>query len=347
MDLAYHVLAAELVIMILAIFSIIIARTIRNIKERRMMQRRESLHKIFTKALLENRLIALSEIPQSIIHYPDLLTVLEDFDHLFLDTLWIQMKERLVDGFLFKKAIAFLKETSWRNNLLGLRCIALDAQRLLKTSKNRSLVLTLLDHDKFIVRQMAAICLIRTEDKELIHCVVKKMVTEYPMAQYPYRDQFIKGNKRTLSILKELADQEQNPQVIAALLDILSTKLTGNLVPLAAKHRGSKDDSCRLAAVKIFSSIPGEASELYLCEALADSNENIRAEAAKGLGKIVAVNSIPALTLALRDKGWVLRLEAAIALKSLGAPGKAALFAQDQYDHPEAYKAARFVLSIP
>lgn len=347
MNLAYIVLVIEMVVMALAIMFIIIARIIRNVKEKRMEHRRECLHKIFTKALQENRVMTLSEFPKNLIYYSDLLPVMETFDRLFLGALWTQTKEGIIDGLMYKKAIFFLKGPSWRNNLLGLRCIALDAQRLLKTSNNKALILPYLDHDKFIVRQMAAICLIRTEDKELIRCVVNRMVEEYPMAQYPYRDQFIQGNKRILSILEELADHDKNPKVIAALLDILSTKLSGNLVPLAAKYRNSQDDNCRLAAIKVFSSIPGEASERYLCEGLNDPNESNRAEAAKGLGKIVAVKSIPALTLALRDNSWSLRLQAAIALRSMGTPGKAALFEQDQYAHPEAYKAARFVLSIP
>lgn len=363
MDLAYIVFVIEIVAIFVAILSIVIVRIIRNIQEHRTKQRRDALRKIFTHALQNNQLITPAEIPKALNCYLDLIVVLETFDRLFLGALWIQTKEVIIDKFLLKQAVNLLKSSSWRNNLLGLRCIALDAKRLIKTSHFSSLnhlwshtsnfgpkggiVIALLNHAKFIVRQLAAICLIRTEDKKLIHHVVNRMVEEYPMAQYPYRDQFIQGNTTTMSILEELAEHEKNPKVIAALLDILSARLTGNLVPLAAKYRNSPDDNCRLAAIKIFASIPGEASEVYLSEALNDPNEINRAEAAKGLGKIVAVKSIPALVLALRDKSWALRLQAAIALKSMGALGKAALFEQDQYAHPEAYKAARFVLSIP
>ncbi|MBI5491970.1 MAG: HEAT repeat domain-containing protein [Deltaproteobacteria bacterium] len=80
----------------------------------------------------------------------------------------------------------------------------------------------------------------------------------------------------------------------------------------------------RAAAADILGEIAGEIAspgiEAAFIEALSDTEQDIRAKAAKGLGKIRSVAALPHLCSALRDPFWVVRLHAARALGLIGDP---------------------------
>jgi len=58
---------------------------------------------------------------------------------------------------------------------------------------------------------------------------------------------------------------------------------------------------------------------------LADPDSSVRSAAARTLGHLAARTAIPALTIALSDPVWLVRLRSAVALAETGAPGRAAL----------------------
>jgi HEAT repeat protein len=64
-----------------------------------------------------------------------------------------------------------------------------------------------------------------------------------------------------------------------------------------------------------------EQSTEVLLQMLSDGAPVVRAAAAQGLGRLGYWPAVQALRLALADSAWLVRQSAALALRSLGAPG--------------------------
>lgn len=343
MRITLIVLTIEFALLFLCFGGLLGVRLTRNWQARQTARRRKALQQLFADAMQKQEILRIDQIAPSLLNYQDLLTTVETFDRFFLDSIWQETKQRLIDAYLAKKARLLVQSARWRDRLLGLRCIALNPKQLL----DERTVAPLLNDKKFIVRILAASSMVRTEQKELLLPVLKRMVQEPPIGRYAYRDLLINGGEHIFQWIEEIADQETDPPLVAASLDVLAARISHNLLPLAIKHIYSPDLACRLAAIKIFASIPSHESTRHLTQLLLDENWQIRAAAAQGLGKILALSSIPELSRALQDSEWSVRLQAASALKAMGKEGIAALYRQDAQQHPAAYEIAKYILAIP
>lgn len=342
-DLAVKILILEVVVLFLVFLGILFIRFKRHREDRNIIENREKLSQILADGLQKNRVIENSEIPPKLQNYQILLATLEAFNRNFRDRVWQQTRLHLIDGFLLPKVKGFLTSKKWQNQLLGLRCIALDPKRLM----DDELVIPLLDSHSFLVRVTSATCMVHSDRKELLMAVVNRILKEAPLARYPFRDLLVTGSAETFKWIEEIALSETNPEIIALCLDVLSTKMGKNLLPLAAQHIHSEDRNCRLTSIKIFSNIPSEESKHFLSECLNDSDSEIRAEAARGLGNIKATSQIPQLTQVLNDPDWFVRLQAALALKAMGGEGRSVLFRQDVAKSPAAHEVAQYVMALP
>lgn len=343
MKIAIIILMIELSLLLFSFGCMVCVRLVRNWQEKETIHRRKLLKELLANSIQKHEVLHLDQINPRLLRYQDLLATVETFDRLFLDSIWQETKQHLIDTYLGKKALLFAQSSSWRDRQLGLRCIALNPKQLM----NKQVVVPLLNDSKFIVRILAASSMIHAEQKDLLLAVLKRMIQEPEMGRYAYRDLLINSEEITFQWMEEIANEETDPALIASCLDVLSTKITHNLLPLAIKHLGSSDLACRLAAIKILSSIPGDESKKYLSQMLCEKNGKIRAEAAQGLGKILALSSIPDLSIALQDSEWFVRLQAATALKSMGKEGRAALYRQDPQQNLDAYEIAQYILAIP
>lgn len=343
MKLIVTILTIELLVLLFCFASMIFIRCLRNFQEDQTKKRRKELKKILVQSIEKQQVLTIEEIPSRLRHYEDLLAIVETFDRYFLDAIWWETKKCIIEEFLAKKALSYIKSSNWQKRQLGLRCIALDPKRLIETKT----VIFLLNDSKFIIRILAASVMIHAEQKDLLLAVLKRMIQEAPMARYAYRDLLINSGHTSFQWMEEIASDEKDPKIIAACLNALSTKIRRNLLPLAIKYIHYPDLSCRLASIEIFSKTPSEASQKYLTESLCDTNAKIRSQAAIGLGLLHALSSIPNLSLALQDPEWTVRMQAANALKLMGKEGREELYKQTPEQNAQAFEIAKYILSLP
>lgn len=337
------ILMIQIVILILIFLAIALIRLWKYMRASREKQHADLIKRLISASIQKKQILEVSSIPKGLRHLSDLLPILEIYDHDFSDFIWQQTKNQLIDQVLLKEAKVFMLSRDWVKRQMGLRCIALDPERLIDETQ----VMPLLNDPKFLVRIVAASCLIRSKRPHLLLPTIQRMAKESTMARYPYRDCLINSGAETFVCLAQLAAQETDPELIAICLDVLSTKISHNLSQLAIKHVTSQNIPCRLASIKILSKIASPDSQKWLISSLEDPEWEIRAEGAKALGKILAFKSIPQLNLLLNDKEWFVRLQAALALKAMGIQGRQVLNVQEQQKNPEAYEIANYVLALP
>lgn len=343
MKIAISILLIELLVLSVCFGAMIFSRIWKNIQERRTVIRRKNLKKLLTHAMQKQEILRLEQIPSSLLHYPDVLAVVEEFDRLFLDVIWKEIKTYLIENYLKEKSLISVKSFRWRKQLLGLRGIALSPKQLM----NKKIVPPFLNSHRFLLRILAASAMVHSEEESLVAAVLKRMAQEPPLARFAYRDLLINSGEFVFHLLEKIAHQENHPEVIAICLDILSTRISRNPLPLAMKYIESPYPICRLASIKLFSKTPGSTSEKYLIRSLSDKESKNRAEAAQGLGSIYAFSSIPALTSVLKDPDWKVRFYAANALKGMGQEGRKILHKQTPQNNVEAYEIAKYVLELP
>lgn len=332
----------EIALLLLCLGSMLCVRWFRNWRQWLSNRQRKKLEQIFTDAILNQQILHIDHIAYSLRNYKNLLLVIEMFDRDFLDTVWLETKKNLIEEYLIQRAEKLIQSSRWRKRQFGLRCYNMDPKRAIK----KDVIGHLLNDDHYIIRILAATIMVHAEQKELLLAVLHRMIKESVMARYSYRDLLINSGELIFDWLEEIASQESNLELVAICLDILSKKISHNLIPLAIKSIDSANFTCRFAAIEIFSNIPGDESIKYLTASLSDENKEIRALAAQGLGRIFAISAIPQLSLALQDPEWFVRLQAAHALKLMGEEGWAALYQQNKEQSPAAYEIARYILAI-
>lgn len=326
----------------LCIIVMMFVRLYKYLDERKTENIRKLLVRIITESIHTHKDIVLEEIPTKLKNYRDVLFTVENFDRYLVDPVWQKTKKKIIDGYLLPGALPHIESHSWQDRQMALRCYALDPKRLVEDS----LVLPMLDDEHFLVRIVAALCLIRSVRREVVLPVIKQMVKESAAAQYPYRDLLIKGDGPIFEWLGDIVATEKDQVVVAACLDVLSTKIHKDLLPLAMKHITSPNEKCRLAALKIVSRIPGKETSYTLCKALQDPYWEVRAYAASSLGRHIDKSHIPPLVCALNDQEWFVRLKAAEALKHMGQEGRDELYKQSSANNPEAHEIAQYILSF-
>lgn len=342
MEIIITILIIELFVLLFCFGSMIVVRCLRNFGQHQSNRRRKELRDMLACSIEKKEPLTIEAIPSRLRHYEDVLSTVETFERYFVDTTWQETKKRMIEGLLAKKALSYIKSSKWKQRQLGLRCIALNPKQLIENQT----IISCLNDSKFIIRILAASVLIHAEQKKLLLTVVKRMVQESPMARYAYRDLLINSNHLTFQWLEEIANEEKNPQIIAVCLDILSTKISHNLLPLAIEQIHSTDLSCKLSAIEIFSKTPSTVSQKYLAKSLCDENAQIRSQAALGLGLIRDLSSIKILSIALQDPVWEVRLQAANALKAMGKEGREELYKQTLEQNERAFEIAKYILSL-
>jgi HEAT repeat protein len=79
---------------------------------------------------------------------------------------------------------------------------------------------------------------------------------------------------------------------------------------------------------------------------IADTSWEVRAQAARSLGRIADPATLPLLVTALGDSEWWVRMRAALALTRLGPPGRDALLKAEVGALATARDMARLILGL-
>lgn len=270
------------------------------------------------------------------------VVTLEHFDHRFTDPEWVRIRDKILDEHLLSQARKNVDNRSWIKRQLTARSFLLNPAK----ADDKDLA-KLLDDPKFLVRVVAAACIVQKSNRKLFEAVIHKMVQETPLLRFSYRDALINADAQKFSWIEEMLKKEKDPQVCAVCLDLLSTRTTKDLFAITEPFAYSRDQQCRLLTIQILKSISSKESKDILINSLTDADWEVRAEAAKGLAQQQATQSSGNLQTLLSDPVWFVRLQAALALKSFGGEGLKTLSLQNRSKNPEAYEISQYVLALP
>lgn len=340
--IAYTLLIFELIIMISCCIAIIIVKLLTRAFAKRKHNIQEQLSFIIDSYLFNNQDLGQLSIPKKLCHFNNLVEVLEKYNQRFSDSRWKQIKETIISKYLLPNVEQYASSFSWVKRQFAARCLLLYPQKA-----SEPLLAKLLMDPRYLVHITAAVCITQTPYKKLFYEVVRRMSKENSLSQFSYRDALIQMDQEKFGWLEEMLAKEQDKAIIAICLDILSTRYTNNLFPLAMRFVNDPDRHCRILAIKALGNIPNERSIEQLIDHLIDSDWEIRAEAIIGLQKLYATHAIPKIRVLLNDPVWWVRLQAALALKNFGKEGVGILSSVNVEKEPLAYEISQYTLAMP
>lgn len=273
--------------------------------------------------------------------YKILLSTSESFDYRFNGESWKKLKKNISENYLLPVARKKFNSFSWVKRNFAARCFALNPLK-----EDEGILLKLINDPVFLVRSVAAIALARLEHRKGIIDIIRQMSLEKGYAHYFYRDLLLGCSDKVFMWIKEIAEEDQNPLIHLACLELLSNKFIGTIPNYLRADSDSKDANTRLAAVKIIARNPQKDSEDLLIKSLNDPDPEIRKEAITGLQYFPSKETFTELENALKDSVWIVRLQAAQILKKMGQKGIDILKNQDQSIDKNAYDAAQTILQF-
>ena len=128
----------------------------------------------------------------------------------------------------------------------------------------------------------------------------------------------------------------------------LAEALAGpTFLPAGIRFSSSDDAALRTNAANLLSAIGDASTTSTLIQMLSDPDADVRAAAARGLGRMRHWPAASDLAKALCDSAWRVRREAALALRAVGAPG--VLLLRRALKGTDAFAAdmARMTLDLP
>jgi len=341
-QIAHTLLLFEVILMLFFALAIIAIKLTSRAIARRRVTIQDQIRHIIEASLFNGCPIDTMEIPKELCQFRNLVEVLEKYDHLFNDPLWIQIKKKVVSKYLASRLESYASSLSWFNRQLAGRCLL-----LCPMVANEPLLEKLLNDPRYLVRVTAAVCIIQISDKDLFYKVIYKMSKETSLSQFPYRDALIQVSEEKYHWIESLLASASDKSVIVICLDILSTRYSKDLLPLIKPYINDIDPTCRIFAIKALGNMPSPEAIELLISRLADSDWKIRGEAIMSLQKLYAKQAIPRLQPLLNDPVWWVRLQAALTLKALGQEGMEVLVAQSKDKEPLAYEIAQYSLALP
>lgn len=338
---ASTLILAEFFIMIAACIGIIFIKLFTRWKIKQTTYIKEHTSAIINKELFSNTSLDKFSIPTKFQNFRDLVEVVEEFDHRFTDERWIQIKEKIFERYLHKVAMRKSRSLYWLDRQLAARAFLLCPNKAGEHELRK-----LLNDYKYLVRIVAAVTITKTEYKNLFEELINTMSKETKLSQFPYRDALVELNQEKFKWLEALLAKTSDPAVKAICLDVLSTRVTKDLLPLLHPYFKSEYPECRKLAIKALGNIPSEESLHILIDHLEDSDWELRAISVEGLHNLHATRAIPKLRELLNDPIWWVRLQTALTLKDFGDEGIRILKSQKRDAEPAAYEIAQYALGI-
>lgn len=280
-------------------------------------------------------------VPQKNYGLRNFVEVLENYDQRFADDRWIVLKKSICDRYLMKEAKEAVISRSWIKRQLAARAYRLYPEKISEGDLG-----ILIRDPKNLVRIVAANIIVKTPYMALFYEMIEIMSAETSLSQFFYRDALLASDHEKFVWMEDLLRKEENPKIIAILLDVLSTRYSKDLFPLIKPFAVSEDRACRVLAIKAIGSISSDDSVKILMERLSDSDWEVRAASIEGLKEQHERKAIPEFAELLNDPVWWVRLQAAQALEAFGAEGDEILKSQNFEERPHAHEIAAYVLSL-
>lgn len=340
--IAYGLLFLEIALMVVFCVAIIVIKLITKWLENRRVHIQQEISKIIDAYLFSERPLSELTIPPDLHSFRNLVETLERYDRLYSDDKWQAIKHKIVEKYLLPEVDAYASSFFWVNRQLAARALLLYPRKA-----SEATLAKLLDDKRYLVRVAAAVCITKTSHRELFYKMLQKMSQETELSQFPYRDAIIQCDEEKFRWITELLKREKDKKVIAICLDILSTRYSGDLLPLIKPYLSDPDHNCQMLAVKALGSIPDDEAVKLLMQHLNDTDWNVRAETINSLQKLYALQAIPKLKELLNDPVWWVRLQAALTLKNFGSEGMHVLTSQSKEKDPRAFEIAQYMLALP
>lgn len=151
---------------------------------------------------------------------------------------------------------------------------------------------------------------------------------------------------RVLSVLEE-APSEATLDRIASALDVAAVIAEPRFLEAGLSLSRCDDAGIRARACGLLGRLGGNDATNVLLELSGDRVPAVRAEAARGIGRLGHWPSAPQIAALLRDESWDVRRSAGLTLLDLGSPGKLLLRRMKDDRDPFAADMARQVLDLP
>lgn len=326
-----------LTILAIFIFDIFLLAT-----ESLQKSREDRVKKLIKDLLNKNLSIQKLDLKNSRLTKRQLLQILESFDQKFSGADWQAIKNHICDQELLPKARKLYKSILWIRRSLAARifllsCHEADFSRVYKLLRDRD----------FFIRMLAVSVLAKEPSRAHVEILLTSMAKEKEQARFTYRHAILEMPLESLRHVVEIYQNAQEEEMRLVCLDILSRKFFTKFYQSLSKDYDSKNTKVRVFVVRILGNFRSDASIEDLIRFLDDPATEVKIEAIRMLKKIRSENSFDKLASLLRDSDENVRLEAALALKNFGLKGRQFLEMQDWDIEPNAYHAARYVLTLP
>jgi hypothetical protein len=344
--IAIQIMVLELLVMLACCLMIVVTKLLTRHFHRIKKQQKDELSSAIESALFPVKDAKLNPIenfslPKGAYEFKNWVEVLESFEQRFTDERWIDLKKQLIDQYVVKDAKYYVLSNSWIKRQLSARAFLLYPEKASEEELSK-----LINDPKHLVRVFAAVAITKLNSRPLFYEVLRKMSEETPLSRFFYRDALVQCDQEKFNWMEDLLNKEQDPNIIAMILDVLSTRCTSNLLSAIKPYTHSPDRTCRILAIRALGNLSADESILLLMEHLEDSDWEIRSESIQGLKKQHVKKAIPQIAELLNDPIWWVRLQAANALKTFGEDGKKILENQDPVTKPLAHEIAAYTLAL-
>lgn len=344
--IAIQIMVLELIVMLVCCLLIIATKLITRYLHRIKKQQQDDLSNAVESALFSVKdakpnPIDNFSLPKGTYEFKNWIEVLESFEQRFTDERWVDLKKQLIDKYVVDDAKRNVPSKSWIKRQLSARAFLLYPEKASDEEMSK-----LINDPKHLVRVFAAVAITKLHSRPLFYEVLKKMSEETPLSRFFYRDALVQCDQEKFNWMEELLNKEPDPNIIAMILDVLSTRCTSNLLPAIRPYTHSPDRTCRILAIRALGNLSDDDSIHLLMEHLEDSDWEIRSESIQGLKKQHVKKAIPQMAELLDDPIWWVRLQAANALKSFGPEGRKILESQDPVTKPLAHEIAAYSLAL-
>jgi hypothetical protein len=273
---------------------------------------------------------------------PNLLRAIDELDEELQSPHWQKIRTQLIQKVLLPHAKSFTNAKAWFKRYLATRIFELDRQK----SDERK-ILILIKDDLPLVSINAAIIALKYPTQMMINTIIDVFSTGRHIQQSTFAKILAEEANVELatSFIISCIKKEKNPYKKAFCYRLLTNfPAQQEIFHEAYDDIQSNNLELEIAALYYLSHNKSKNIIDILCLNLSNEKWEIRAIAAKLLGKLNAVQSTQLVGKHLRDEKWWVRINAAQALTQMGKEGLAILESQNPESDPYAYDVAQQVL---
>lgn len=310
-------------------------------KSNRMLRVSQRLKKSLDKGIKRPKTFTISPLKLYQQNQVLLLELIQAYDATQDSSNWQIIRKQVLNTIILPNARRYARSKQWTK-----RYIASQSFKLTMHPDDMNILKILIDDPVAIISIHSALIAVHYNSQFLVDAVITSFAKGRHIQQSLYAQLVSANSPYLVDFVHNRLYREQDPYVKIFCYRMLSNvAMHIELIDLAFSDMHSQHLELRLAAMVYVYTHDSEKAAPLLVTFLEDELWEVRARAAKLLGKIGKKTFAQPLETCLHDKAWWVRINAAEALAALGPSGVSLLKKQvasvDQY----AYDAATEVLS--